>query len=122
MEEETKEKRIYQVNIGDTITIVRQDVDWKGKKLVFYKCPITIGTNPETAQTFHKTLMFNKGTSIENGTKIKIKDMFEFCRHKDKFNDTFGLFILDYEVVSGNVKKAVEEYKEAVSKNDDMIF
>ena len=126
MEEETKEHRIYRIEIGDTITVETKKIDWKGKKLTFYKAIINM-MNDGKQQEYKKYLMFEKGTQIEDGTKIKIKDMFEICRHKknDIFTDEFGLFIKDYDVISGNVSKAVEEYKEAIEENaeeNDMIF
>ena len=124
--EEKQEKKVYKINVGDTIVVERQDVDWKGKKLIFYKTPIYMGTE-EKKQVYKKYLMFKKGTQIEDGSKIRIKEMFEVCRHKtnDKFTDEFGLFINDYDIVSGNVVKAVEEYKEDIETNDngsDYIF
>ena len=123
---EQEEHRIYRIEIGDTITVEAKKVEWKGKKLTFYKALVPM-RNEGKDQIYKKYLMFEKGTQIEDGTKIKVKDMFEVCRHKknDIFTDEFGLFIKDYDVISGNVSKAVEEYKEAIEdkqEDNDMIF
>ena len=122
--DENKEKKPYKINIGDTITVYREDVEWKGKPLSFFKSYFNIGN-----EKYCKVLYFKKGIAdrLENKTKIRLLDFFETARHVDKFRDEWNIMILDYEVVelTGN---AIDEYEKQIQENeyeindDDILF
>ena len=109
----------YKINIGDTILIERSDVDWKGHTLTFYKTPINTMINGKE-ETFYKQIYFKKDVDLLNGTKIVIKNMFEAMRHKDKYNDTFGLRIVDFDIADQTTPQAVQEYRQQIMNNKQM--
>ena len=113
--EETEEyvHKPYRINEGDIITIIRQDVEKDGNKWTFYK--VATKNKVDDTQTYYKALSFPKDTDIPDGARIRINSMVEYARHKDKFNDTYYLFIEDYELLDKQTsKEAIEEYKESV--------
>lgn len=112
--DETKEKKPYKLNMGDIITVYREDVEWKGKKLRFFKTYYNLGN-----EKYFKTLYFKKGIAdeLENNTKIRILDFFETARHIDKFRDEWNIMILDYEVVE-MLSNAVDEYEKQIENSD----
>lgn len=105
--------RSYRIMEGDIITIIRQDAEKDGNKWTFYK--VATKNKVDDTQTYYKQLSFPKGTDLPDGARIRINSMVEYARHKDKFNDTYYLFIEDYELLDNQTsKEAIEEYKESV--------
>lgn len=120
LEEETEYvHRVYKVNEGDIISIIRQDVTKGDKQYTFYK--VALKNKKDDTQTYYKLLNFPKGTDLRDGSRIKINKMVEYCRHLDRFNDTFYLFIEEFELLGDKVETAVDEYKEQL-ENNDMIW
>lgn len=100
-----RKQRTYKIEVGDIIKIKRQDFQNSKGHYIFYKTIIPKkekGTS--NYQYYTKNLRFKSGTDIPDGTSIKIKSMFEDCWHNknDKFNDCWGLFIMDYDVIAEN--------------------
>lgn len=126
-EEKIVSKRPYSVMLDDIVYIKREDVNWQGKELTFYKVQINKGKGNER-ETYYKPVKFRKGIEVENNAKIRIIDFFETCRHLDKYHDEFGLFISDFEYVSSEsqTNQALEEYNNEINDSEyneeDVIF
>ena len=111
--------RPYKINEGDSITIIRQEATKGDNHYIFYK--VALKNKKDDTQTYYKQLSFPKGTDLKDGTRIKINSMFECARHIDRFNDTFYLYVEDFELLGDKVETAVDEYKEQL-ENNDMIW
>ena len=115
--EENVQYNPYRINVGDTIEVKRQDVNWKDKKLTFYKTYIKIGE-----QEYYKLLRFRKEISLDDGTYIRLNNFFETARHADKFRDEWSLMILDFDIVD-KPSDAIKEYQDNVYEYDnDILF
>lgn len=123
--EEIKSVRHYKIEAGDKITIKRDDFDGKA----YYKTPITKKNKDGTKNLFYKNIFFPKGTNLEDGACIIVKEFFEdvYARKNDRFNANWTLFIKDFEIVSN--ENVFEEYNKSKSEfdineinNDDLPF
>ena len=92
-----EEKKPYKINIGDVVTIERQDYNG----YVFYKIPVSKRTKDGVLNAY-KSVRFNTGIELNDKTTIKIKDMFEDFYMANKYNATFTLFISDFEIIKEN--------------------
>lgn len=109
-------KRHYKVEVGDVVTIKRQDV----REYTFYKIPLVKKMADGTKQYFDKNVAFPKGTDLEDGTKIRVLDFFEdvFTRQNDKYNANWTLFIKEFEIVTEQDKSdAISEFNDRIESN-----
>lgn len=106
-------KRHYKVEVGDIVTIKRQDV----RGYTFYKIALSKKMYDGTKAYFDKNIAFPKGTDLPDKTKIRILDFFEdvFTRPNDKYNANWTLFIKEWEVINE------QETSEAISEFNDMM-
>lgn len=118
MENEVKEKRPYRIMPNDYVYIKRSDYVYNGETKVSYRAKISVNENG-SREMYEKPIRFRKGVDLPNGSKIILKDFFETCRHKDKFNDEFAIFVLEYEIADDSSKsEAINEYHQEVEEND----
>ena len=109
MEEE--KKRSYKIELGDTIIVHRRDYNG----FTFYSTNIKKKHADGTEMYLTKKLSFPKGTDIADGTKIKIKTMFEDGYiPKNSYDTVWVLFIIEWEVVEND--NAFQDYNK--SKQD----
>lgn len=113
--EEEKPSRHYKIEVGDIITVRRQNV----REHVFYKTSFRKTNFDGTISWYDKNLFFPKGTDIPDNTKIIVKDFFEDARpiKDNRFVTNWTLFIKDWEVVADE-KAAFSEYNKAKSEFD----
>ena len=109
--------RPFKIMIGDTVNVERNDFNG----MIFYKVKVSKNNNG-TKLYGYKPVRFKKDVSLENGTRIIIKDMFEDFYNKDRFNTVFSLFITDFEIAQPDVQGALEEYeKEKLGVEDEDV-
>lgn len=116
-ESESRPRKNYKIIVGDTITVFKQEAG----KHTFYKTPIAKKNYDGTTSYYNKRLWFKKDVDIPNNSKIKVLDFFEEVRenYNDKYNPTFGLFILDYELIDKNmVSNSINAYNMQISEQD----
>jgi hypothetical protein len=113
MQEQEQEKRPYKIMLGDVVTVARNDYNGH----TFYKIYFRKKVQDETTIEGTKNIRFKGDVDIEDGTKIRILDMFEDFYNKDRFNTIWTLVIMDYEIVE--TEKAIEEYNETMANMDD---
>lgn len=113
---EEEHRRHYKINPGDKILVER--TDYAG--YIFYKTPIRNRNRSGHMDTFYKTLIFPKGTQVENGTTIIVKDFFEgVYMGRDKYNAVWTLVITDYEEYEETSNgEAIRNYLDNVEDND----
>lgn len=95
--EGTTPRRHYKVEVGDYVIIHKKTFG----EYNFYS--INLGKKKPDGQYeyYPKSVMFKKGTDLEDGTRIRILDFFEDVRKnkRDLYNPIWSLFILDYEII-----------------------
>ena len=124
MEEETKPKKYYKVEAGDTVTVHRRDA---GNYVFYNLCFKKKGQNGEESYIYKK-IRFKGGADIPDKTKIRIYDFFEDGYKPENSYDTiWSLVITDYEVVNDAIKEYQEKKNEEEEDNikigqDDLPF
>jgi hypothetical protein len=102
-QEEQVEERVhrpYKVMEGDKIVVRRKDIIGKnGEPYSFYSTNLQVKVG-EKKYAFKKELGFRKGVSLDDGTMIKVVEMFEKARFNpnDKYYPMWGLFINEFEI------------------------
>ena len=113
-------KRHYKVEVGDVVTVKRQDV----REYTFYKIALSKKMYDGTKAYFDKNIAFPKGTDMQDGTKIRILDFFEdvFARPNDKYNANWTLFIKEWEVVEDeSTNDAISEFNDIIDANNSIV-
>lgn len=120
MNQEVECSRPYKIMVGDVVTIIRSDF----KGYTFYKIKFFKRSADGMGVEGYKNVKFPKGVDIDNGTKIRIIDMFEDFYNKDKFTTIWTLFIQEFEIV--NEEQSYEDYATAIdnanSDYDELPF
>ncbi len=102
-EEQIEQERVhrpYRIMEGDKIIVRRRDIIGKnGEPYMFYSTNLQMKVG-EKKYAFKKELNFRKDVSLDDGTMIKVVDMFERARFNpnDKYYPIWGLFINEFEI------------------------
>lgn len=113
-----EEKKPYKINIGDVVTINREDYNGH----TFYKIPVQKKDNTGSKIIGNKRVTFKGKIDLQDGTLIKIKDMFEDFYMMNKFNAMFTLVILDFEIVEEPKNNQGIDYDPYSFQMNDLSF
>lgn len=106
-------KRAYKIEVGDVVTVIRNDF----KDYTFYKVKFAKRQADGILVEGYKNIRFAKGVELENGTEIRVLDMFEDFYNKDKYTTIWILFISDFEIVDAS--QAFDNYASALNEAEE---
>ena len=111
---QNEEKRPYKLNIGQVVTVSRQEHG----DYVFYSVKFKKTYNGQEI-VGSKGLRFNKDVELPDGVKIRLLDFFEDYYRKG-YETIWNIYVKDFEIVNPN--EEIEKYNSIINNDYEMPF